>query len=439
MRKRWQSFFSRTGDGKRLLELGKDVLIVFLIISAVFLANKGGLLTGVEKHPFSELWESVTGAGSRSETDGGEYAAAASPYCLVMTPQDGSHCAVCWGDERLGALYARLSPVLGEALGSSKEPKAVTEEEWFSALHSSGVYFDFVNEQQLSVLASWLGTGISGGAGPNTARRMVLAKDGDSVAVYYLRARDGTAYCCATALSWSAVYNKMTDCLPNGAYFNFERSEPFGSVEPCMVITEEAPELPGLTAVNSMPTASVEVNAMLDALGMNSYLASPYADKDGTVVFVEGDAEVRIGTDGVLRFTGGSGDGMDRLPQGDAVELVRTLTEKTIGRGAGEAGLMLSYIGYNLGTEEYTIRFDYSVNGLPVVFSGGRSAAEVTVSGGAVTSAELVFRGYYGSDVIERPLGSLQAAAVAEAKGGGDLQLCYLDDADSVSVQWLIK
>ncbi|MEG1789112.1 MAG: hypothetical protein RR230_00505 [Oscillospiraceae bacterium] len=420
------------GSKKEAIETGKTLLIILLLISALLLCAATGVFESIGGVGGAFVDKVVGGA-----QESGGYTAAAVPFYVVVTPGKSAHCAVLYDDEATAAAYERFSPSLGEALGSSLRPKKVAQEEWEAALAGEGVYFDYINDQLMSVLAGWLGTSVSGEAGLHTARRICLSKSGDGVALYYYRVRaDSGPYRCETKLNWTDISARVGEYLPNGARYNFELEESFPSVDDCAIIMPTQPRVPSVTALDSLQT-SAQSSTLLAAFGMNDVLATSYREGDGALVWVEGDATLRLSAGGTVVY-GGAGEHGQALSPAEAVERVRALCASTIGKYCGEASIYLSSISHSNETDTYTMCFDYSVNGLPVMLPSG-SAAEITVTGQAVTAATMRFRSYSSADIPEKPLPSLQAAAVVEAKGGGEPMLCYMDNADGVTASWVRK
>ena len=151
---------------RRAINAAQNALIILLVISSVLLA--GG------RAGFS-LRENISGYGAFSRSDGAQqgpqYGAAAEPMSIVVTPEDGIHDAAMYDSRALDEAYSRYSAALAEALGSAGEPEEVGENEWVSALHGPGVYFDYYTDCQLSSLAIWLGSEMNGGAAGHTARQ----------------------------------------------------------------------------------------------------------------------------------------------------------------------------------------------------------------------------------------------------------------------------
>ena len=411
----------------------KSVLIVVLAVSSLALAYNVGIFSGMSSI------ESVLSADGESAAAGAAYVSAASPFTVVVTPETGTHCSVMYDGDGLESVYARFSPSLGEALGSSGSPAPATEDEWRAALGGQGVYFDYGDEQYIPVLALWLGTEVTGGASLHMARRFCLARSGDGVDLYYYRTRqDAGAYKCSTALSWSDISALVEEYIPNGAKFNFELEDGFPLVDSCTVITDGPISLRSLTARDPLLTG-VDDQTVMTAFGMNSFLAIPYTEPDGTLIFVEGDSTLRLGSDGIAVFTGVGGDKEEDTGAAQVIEAGRELCAATIGADCGEAGIYLSYIWHDTENGSYKLAFDYAVNGLPVCLPDGANAAEIVISGSAVTYARMVFRQYSFSGGTDSPLPADLSAAVVQASGGGENALCYVDDMESVRADWMIR
>lgn len=418
---------------RRLIGLGQNVLIILLVVSAVMLAGGSGLLDFA-----GGISEGVLGMQSGGDYGGQkEYTAAAEPLCIMLTPESGAHCGVMYSGEELYASYDRFSATLAEALGSSGEPEQISEEEWRDALNETGVYFDFYCDFQLSSLAIWLGTEINGSAAGHTARRVCLYLDDGLVWLSYIRSRDeGGYYRCSTSVAAAEFSARVGESIPNGAEFVFELSPAYDALDPYTVLMQGSIYLGSISGENSLRSADSE--ALYSAFGLNSYLASTYPEADGTLVSVEGEATLRLGADGELKYSYKpiEDDNAPGLSPTDAIELARRLVENTVGRYSGEAALRLSYIYLSAETGEYSICFDYVYDGVPLRVSGREYAVEITVSGERVTYASMLFRSYESLGGREEPLPANLAAALLQTEGGGELRLYYTDNLEQVTTDW---
>ena len=325
---------------RRVIGLAQDLVIIALTVSALLMAGSGGMLGLSEGLPAGVL-------GSQTEQGYGEqkgYTAAAEPLSMMLTPESGAHCGIMYSGQELQSAYERYSATLAEALGSSGEPEEISEEAWRSALNETGVFFDFYCDFQLSSLAIWLGTDISGSAAGHTARRICIYLDEGQVWLSYIRSRDsGGFYRCSTSVSASEFAARVDESLPNGAEYAFELSPSYDALDPYTVLVQGTIRLDMLSSENSLRYAGDE--ELFAAFGLNSLLASTYPESDGTQVSVEGEATLRLGFDGVLRYTNRSAlEGSSPISPSDAVELTRRILAGSAGLESGVAELRLSYI-----------------------------------------------------------------------------------------------
>lgn len=419
---------------RRLMGLAQDLIILGLTVSALLLVGGGGLLG---------LTDGISGGvlvvqGGQDNVQQKEYTAAAEPMCMVLTPESGVHCGVMYSEQELYSAYDRFSATLAEALGSSGEPEEISEDQWRKSLNDTSVYFDFYCDFQLSSLAIWLGTEINGDAAGHTARRICISLEEGQVWLSYIRSRDsGGYYRCQTSVSSTEFSTRVEESIPNGAEFAFELSPSYDALDPYTVLVQEDIRLDAISGENSLRYAGNE--ELFSAFGLNSYLASTYPESDGTLVSVEGEATLRLGSDGEVKYSLKLIDEDDPpsvLPPSDAIELTRRLVEDTAGRYSGEAVLRLSNIYYDSVTGQYTICYDYVYDGVPIRISGREHAVEMTLTGERVTYASILFRAYERTDGTEEPLPARLAAALLQVEGGGELRLCYADDLETVTTDW---
>ena len=420
----------RIKNRRRAAGWAQNIIILVLVVSAVVLiSGRAGFGSDSQGNRFQ--------APAQDGDGGRNYGAAAEPMCVMVTPEDGVHSAAMYDSRTLETYYTMYSSSLAEALGSAGEPEEVSDSQWRGALSGTGVYFDYYTDCQLSSLAIWLGAdGMSSSASLHTARRLCLSLEDGEVVLYYMRERMETAYRCSTELSYTELAGRISGVSPNGAHFAFEL-EDIPDVDDCTVIVEGVIDVHTISGTNTL--GSIRADELMDAFGINSNLAQGYYEADGTSVFLEGMVTLRLGTNGELRFTNrteAEPDGAELAPS-DAVELTRRLLERTVGLENGVAALRLSYISYERSTREYTLRYDYARDGLPVSLQGRECAAEFRLTGGAVTYADILFRSYSYTGGTERPLPAVLNAAAVQADGGGEPRLVYIDSYSAVSAKWI--
>ena len=103
--------------------------------------------------------------------------------------------------------------------------------------------------------------------------------------------------------------------------------------------------------------------------------------------------------------------------------LLEQLTEDR----SGEARLYLESVSQ--GGDTTQLLFGYQIDGVPIRFSDGGHAAEITLSGTSVTRLTLRFRQYSTAG---------ETLAIAAEHPGTELSVGYADGGgDSVSASWL--
>jgi len=422
---------------RRRLDRLKNVLIVLLSVSALFLMSRTDYFGIVRLSPAwlsSVLGFLQDGGAAADVAEEGEAAGLTDvciPAAMAVTSADGGHYGLRYDGEALKECFGRFSASLGSALGSSGEPAAVTEREFKMALSGEGVFFAYTEALPLHVLAEWLGTAMVSEAGLQTARRLCLAKDGDGLSLFFMDARDGRYYACKTKQSFSSLSAWLEAFSPNGAYFAWERAA-FPGLDPYFLILEEMPALHTLGVANPF-RGSLTGEGLLSVFEMNSFTAIPYTESDGTVVYVEGDCSLRLYPSGraVFRQSGGERLSAGGLEASDAVNMALRLAKAGVGARCGAAGLYLSELHQDPANGGYTVSFDYAVDGIPVL-TGAEHAVTAVIRGGVVTRVSMSFQEFTRTDGFESPLPMRLAAAIAAGSGGGEPMLVYYASPDGV-------
>ena len=412
---------------KRIVELGKDLLIVLLALSALFLARSAGYESFVKERLAKSDAQSTTASGAESESVRVEI----RPFVAVVNSAEGTHCAESWTDSAQDGIYEVFSAPLGEALGSSGEAEEIDEEQWRAVLKGSSVFFDFYYSIPLDVLSRSLGIS-AGGAGAHSASMAVLGCAGDG-AVLCFADSDGLFYRCSTAVSASSLLGRMEPYRRDNASYVFENAA-LGTLSPYTVITNNLSEhlTVGSSASNG---AGFDTQELFALLNINSYVVNPYTEADGTKVYVEGRKTLRIASDGTVSYKNSvsSYDSADSLA--DALDAAERFAYATVGDCCGDASLCLSGVRSD-GKGSVSVQFQYSLGGVPVELPGGECAAEISISGGEITLARLYPRSYALSDTPARLMPMLQAAAAASIDGG-ELHPAYVDSGTSVECIWV--
>lgn len=427
-------------QSRRVVELCKDVLILLLTCSAVWLATRTQLLG-----PLSGLLgrEENPGAGS-VQTESGARADAARPLRITANVASGTENArygIQYDTAASDALFQQVAGLLVEALSSAGAPEPISRAQWEQAQNTAlGMTFDFQGELPLEVLMGWMSgedTGLTA-----RVRRLTLTVWQDHVALYYRDEETGTYFRC---LSEVASQRHLTEALAglsgNGSFYAFE-SEQYRMLDRDTLITEQPPASAVYTAANPMNRGQDSLKELMGDLGISVNGSNFYLSGSEEVVR-SGDGSIRLSSDGVAVYAAGEGGPFKIPPRNgkvslfDAVEACRQVAANTLGTRSGQARL---YLMSARETETgLVVRFGYCLNGYLVRLDQGY-AAQFLVRDGEITDFTLCFRSYTDSGTTSPVLPIRQAAAAMEAMGltGEELLLAYSDSrGDTVTASWM--
>ncbi len=422
----------------RLIEWGKNLLILLLALSALYLLGRTWLSGEISDGIQGLLQDSTASADSTAVRSA---SAAVHPVRLAVY-QDDRRYGVQYSQEETDAAFSSLSTLFSEALGSAGVPQAVSEQDWRSALGSTGIYMDILYPVPLQTLSSWWGDGQNNSALTGTARRICLAADASGgVSLFFINEEDGSYYACETTLTRDFHLNEaVADWPPNGALFAFEVPD-MEALEPYTLLTT-TPEPVVYAAGNPLLEDSARVTELLNALAFHPQGTALDPTVGGQIV--EGNDSLRLSDAGVVTFhtIGDSGFRFSLSEDSTqaALDYVQTMAEATVGAWCGEARLCLAGVEETASGLEIT--FQYSLNGAPVALAEDRPAARFLVNGGAVTDFSLYLRSYSDTGETSIVLPEVQAAAAMEAMDvqGKELALLYQDSGGTlVSAGWIAR
>lgn len=374
-------------DKRRLIEWGKDVLIVLLTVSAVWLLTMTPLVQD------SGLLDLLAPRESPGVGAGGvRQGTAMLPVRLAITGE-GGRCGVQYDEVRLEELFSPLGALLGDALASAETPQTLSEGDWQRYLRGTGIYFDFGGGVPLSALERWL-QGPGNGALTGSARRVLLcAGTDDQVLLCWQEADGGGFFTCRTGLTQTLHLEPAAEgAASNGAYFAFEDQELSRRLAPYTLITEGGER--GTEYTVSAPLAvEGSTAAVLSAL---SFSSQDHAPVSGGEVYVDGGDRLVVNANGTVTYRAAQGE---KYPAGpalaDGVDAARTLAEAALGPMCGEARLYLMSAQEVEGAVR--VRFGYLLDGCAVYLGSEGWAAEFWIWDGCVTQFTLRFRSYAAS------------------------------------------
>jgi len=416
----------------KLLHLGKLLLILLLIVSAVLLARESGYYDR-----FFHRLPSAGGAQSESAENklslsSSELAAAVIPRAVLVCSGDSVCTASAYGGEETETEFHRFSAILGEALGSAGEPTEISEQDFRTGLEGGCVYFDFFCETPLELLAAWLGSSMTGTAAAAETHAVCLGLSDLTVQLCYADGA-GHFYRCTTAAMSETLSARMAEFQGSNADFAYS-DKSLHNIDTYTVILSVLPELPSV-GVASVRDA-IDAAALMQTLGMNSFVASGYAEADGTKVYIDNEKTLRIGSDGTVTFRADTAEADPVIAEGlpAAVSYAYAVCQRSIGAAAGDASVL--FTGAERSPDEgYTVTFDYCIGTVPLQLPAD-NAAKIVIRNGQLAEAQMTLRSYTYTEDTETVLPMLQAAAIADAEEATPT-LVYVDSGDRVSCAWV--
>lgn len=385
---------------RRWVEWGKNLLILLLSLSALWLLTMTPL---IQDSGILDLLE--RGEKDEEETASVTLTAAALPSRMAVC-RNGARYGVQYDQDAVDSLFARLGPLLGEALVSSDQPESMTERYWRQCLRKTGIYFDFTGEVPLSALSGWLQREGTCALTASARRILLVAGAGDQVLLCYQDVESGKFYACKTGLSSSLhLEPAVGGAAGEAALFAFESDVWAQRLEPYTLITETAPRRDYTASVPVQPGG--DLSLLLEAL---DYTGRNHASVSGGDLYLDGNDRLRVLSGGQVIFDAAEKGKYpvatvgETVTVAEAIEAARVLAENTIGAYCGEAELYL--ISADTVEDGYRIRFGYRLDGSTVWLYDHGWAAEFYVRGGYVTEFTLHFRSYVtaGSQTLLLPM-----------------------------------
>jgi len=414
------------------VELGKDVLIVLLLCSAVWMLSRGGLINRLN------LGEEDAAQVSGLQNNAAIQEEAVRPMRLTATLQGGSEpmrYAAQYDAQAVDTLFQQTAGLLMETLSSAERPQSVTRREWEQALaRAPGLCFDFQGEMPLSVLTGWLSVELS--VPDALVRRVVLTVWEGAAALYYYDLNTQSWYRCVTQVVGEAqLENVLAGLSSNGAYYAFESELTAGMAEDTLLVPSPDP-LRVYTAANPMSAGRTALEGLMEDLGFN-LAACVFYPGAGEEVGRSGSDTLRMSKEGVVEYhtdEDGSRQFPVNLSDGEsglfaAADACSRILWQAVHSRSGQARTYLSRVEQT--QEGWRLEFEYGLNGVPVSLKGG-PAASFEVVRDQITAFTLRLRSYAEEEERQIILPPVQAAAAMEALdlNGRELQVMYQDGGE---------
>ncbi len=356
--------------------------------------------------------------------------------------------------------------VLISALSSSSISE-ITQDEWFSSLMTESIYLSYYSEYDTELFSKFLGvpeTLLSEHSGGFSNAVISLY---DNVTVYiddaksdkYYRIKTGNRFSDFKKIAKEIIKNHNLsetgqDAINYSFDLNFDKT--FGSqktvISSMVPIYSNAQSVPVVTAESpwsdfSEPYVNSTKNAIVKAFSLNSNIANRYTEADGTTVYVENNATLKIHPDGLLEYKARD-NGLPLSGSGGRYNIISAVNEFVTNINNISKANDSMYISSGVGEESDIITFDYICEGFPVKMSIGdlSNAVYCQISNGCIKEYRHILRNYNRTDsVISTPEYILavdniiqQYSSVTQEVTINKLYLAYTDSGSNqnLSADW---
>ncbi|WP_295755589.1 hypothetical protein [uncultured Oscillibacter sp.] len=325
-----------------------------------------------------------------------------------------------------------------EALGSARDYAPCSRGDFLRALRGPSLYYDFLEPLPLSVLAGLLGGGEDVSPREDLSARRLLIVPQEGGAVLYLWDGGENCFRASTAVSSDSLEQVISRYELGDASFAMDGGGLERELDPCSLLPAQPPELPSFTLGDPLAGGT---DWLLSALGFNPRSRTRHTESSGTELIIDGDRTLRIRPDNTIHYQSGNEPILRVKAAGD----LPTAREAALGAGSLLSSLLAPVSGelqpwlqsLRRSGDVTALRFGYQLKGVPVRFQDGGFAAEITLTGSAVTALSLRFRQYNAAEEPSLLLPLPQALAVAAASPGKELSIGYVERGGECRAYWL--
>lgn len=420
---------------ERLMELGKDILIVALTCSAIYLAGLTPMMI--------QLRSWMAPPAPTAQVQPRQARDSVIPYSVAVRNSLGLY-GVSYDQATVERVFSQLSPLLGEALSTASAPESIPPAQWQALLDSQGVYCRFQGEVPLEALADWLGEGsaLTGGA-----ETVALGREGEEL---WLGWQAGEEFFRARAQlkSPEGMSALLEEFGPNGAAFAYalrESDSTYDTLDPYVLVTATTQRPMTYAAASPDFIADADaLGALLEALGFRSGAGSAYEAAGERAINENGD-RLRINAAGRAVFHAGEEERYPVSCTGESATAQEAalaaweLLNRAVEPWKGESVYVL--MGVEAAEEGWRVSFQPRLDGIPVHVGESGWCAQFTVEGRRITDFTLDLRAYTSAGATSLVTTQrLAAAALKSQKSSGQLELRYTDNGGSaVTAGWVAE
>ncbi len=391
----------------------KSIVLVVLVITNFILGSQVlstqklwsddgyNFFVNMKNSPVSALFINLFSGSNKSEP---VTHLEAPERIIVNTGYQTSRRALTSTDENFSEIILFANELLTAAFSEEQQFTKVTKDEFFSALLTRSVYLRYPTDYDTTLFSYLLGAGTPDSSlGFTQLKNVVISADGY---IYIEDSSNGDVYRFISGVTAEPIIdlieeiNEDTTSSPVINYaFDLGFDKAFSTqktvLSPTIPIYSDSFEVETVIADNILlsragtPLENI-ISEILPLFNMNPNSFRRYTEVDGTIVYVENNAVLKITTDGYIHY----------LPKDDGI-LISKLTSPNVNDSvaavAGFVDRVNSAAGLDsamqlsskltlseLSSDTLTVTLDYLANGRPVKQSSG-SAVSVSIRNGRIT------------------------------------------------------
>lgn len=409
---------------KRIAKNTAILLLSILLLVLTFITWFGKMLPGnaSRRQAMGEFFGGIFGQEDSAQELYVDYEAYEYTMRMLAPVQaavrGGDGMSLLTGRDQVRTLFEQSGTVLTGAFESASEPKLVPQHIWRSYLSGQHLFYDFLGELPLDVLAAAFDTQSQRFDG-RTARYLVLAADTEGVHLLFQTA-EGKAYAAETSVGIGELTAFFEEYGAGDAQYAYEM-EHFSHL-PDEFISVPHRSVPAvymqspLVSESTSATGERIIQMVLAGFGYNPYLTGGYLESDYTRVYVEELETLRIAADGKLSYLSPGDEGNTEFPDVERrlwiVNHAASLLDRVLSDVIGDMSLYLQDVSYEEETGRTVVNFGCCVDGIPMVQDDGYFA-RLEYDGERLCAAYLTLQSFLRLQQTDLLLPDEQAAAAA--------------------------
>ncbi|MFI3255120.1 MAG: hypothetical protein R3Y63_12430 [Eubacteriales bacterium] len=413
-----------------MIEMIKNLIIVFLSCSALFLLSQVEIFSRVSTYLLDDTVQTVKEVDLLFE----EQLGGVLPLAVVALDDMGQRGLQY--EEGIEDFFSLSSQILKEALGNLTTVEEISFQEFQQLLTTApSLYFQWGKEIPLVLLESYLSDGQLGER-EGTVSGILLSPWKEGMALIY-QSKDRYYACPVVALEEGRL-EAVIDHLGGEALAYAFSLEGYELVEPLTLVSPvplSKMVYRGSTAISS------DLSGLLEILGFQSSANAQYSSSDGLVVRGSTDS-LRLSDEGQITYQGEEQTRYFLPKEGTSI----TLFEQVEGARRFASQILqdletipqLQFYGIQQEGEGLWIQFSATLDGVPLAFGDSLVAAEFLLVEEAIQEFSLWYRHYLPLEIETPILPIRQAQDIMETFVLDGLLLVYQDSGrETVSATWV--